>query len=300
MSNYGQKMKRRLAGILVIIAVLSPVSLIRGEDISREYAQWRACRDNLKTNSSLVLYYTMEEGAGNKVKNLAEGGIKGIEVEGISFKRTSLLNGDIKGAEWVKESHIPGKYCLSLGGNGARMFVSGLPAEINNLPQKTLMVTLKVLGQGTGTACPGCGRIIDKENDTYNAGWRLWISNPANNAKDKFRLQYNHNFTEKGGSWFAQNLLEFHKWYTVAMTYDCTSVSNVPVFYINGEKAGTGWNEGIRGTSTDDSTIELCFGAMGKEAVYWPLWALVDEIAIFNRVLADKEIKDLYGGEWYK
>ena len=102
--------------------------------------------------------------------------------------------------------------------------------------------------------------------------------------KDKFSFGFTQTLQ---GPWFwvaDDEVLDQNTWYHVAATHDGEKIS----IYINGELA----NENAANSQIPDATTPLMFGVHGI-APATKFIGLLDEIGIFNTVLAADEIKDI-------
>ncbi len=103
----------------------------------------------------------------------------------------------------------------------------------------TAWIKPKSFGEGT------LGRIIDDGGTSTSNGWALAVCNDGNSShcNNQSLLLYNNS---NGGTdgWFSSNAnsITTNTWTHVAVTFDNSSVSNTPTFYINGIQMTTTTN----------------------------------------------------------
>jgi beta-galactosidase len=98
-------------------------------------------------------------------------------------------------------------------------------------------------------------------------------------------------FATVNGEWFtAQNSVSIGSWYHVAVSYDRTSLTNVPALYVNGVRlvptlfaTPSGTTPSYTGTGYIGNRADLGRGWNGS----------IDDLRIYNRLLTDAEVQAL-------
>ena len=171
--------------------------------------------------------------------------------------------------------------------------------SINNLQKMTLSAWANLTDYGPWQ----CPRIFDKDrNQTLSAAWLLEMCGPAYGTGNVGTLGTRQNFTDGSqGSWYTpEGYLTTGTWQHVLMTYDRTSISNVPIFYVNGVLAPTvTYSSPVGGTPKDDSGIPLWLGGqryISSNNQVRAVWnGYLDDVKIYNRIVTAAEIPILAG-----
>lgn len=131
----------------------------------------------------------------------------------------------------------------------------------------------------TGVGGGDTGVILTK----YPNGWTFGVS-PYRNT-----IVFSQNTTGSVGGWDATtNAIKLNAWHHVAVTYDSTSLSNRPVFYIDGvAQAITQWSAPT-GSLNESGNIIL-----GSESIY-NYNGFVDDLRLYDGILSGEDIKTLY------
>jgi beta-galactosidase len=95
-------------------------------------------------------------------------------------------------------------------------------------------------------------------------------------------------FATGNGEWFtAQNSVGTGAWYHVAVSYDKTSLTNVPALYVNGVRLAPALFATPSGTTPSYSGT----GYIGNRADLGRGWnGSIDDLRIYNRLLSDAEV----------
>jgi hypothetical protein len=110
-----------------------------------------------------------------------------------------------------------------------------------------------------------------------------------NNSLDFATAQTANNTLPVNGEWnTAPNTVSTGAWYHVAISYDKTSLANVPALYINGVRMAftTSSNPSVKTPAYTGTTY---IGNRPDGARGWN--GLVDDLRIYNRLLADSEVQ---------
>jgi len=145
----------------------------------------------------------------------------------------------------------------------------------------TLSVWMRAESDGEGNQ----GRILDTNQPT-NEGWLLYALEESGGA---CRVQFASVFTGTNGFWKTTNLdITLNEWVNVTMVYDSDLVSNVPLYYINGELVTTTTTTTPTGTITDNSANSLFVGSENGGSATFD--GDVDIVTLYNRSLTAAEI----------
>jgi beta-galactosidase len=112
-----------------------------------------------------------------------------------------------------------------------------------------------------------------------------------NNALDFATAQTANTTLPVNGEWVtAPNTISTGVWYHVAISYDKSSLANVPVLYVNGVRMAltTSANPSVK---TPSYTGTTCIGNRQDGTRGWN--GLIDDLRIYNRLLADSEVQSL-------
>jgi hypothetical protein len=133
------------------------------------------------------------------------------------------------------------------------------------------------------------GRILDKATDlTGNDGWFLCVNNGGTVTEHMF---FARDFNIQRGSWYTpQSSISIAQWQHVAVTYDDSSTSNVPIMYINGDSQTLDYDELPIGSAMDDSAVNCFIGnfAGGRTRTFD---GAIDEVRISDSIIS---------GDWLK
>jgi len=97
------------------------------------------------------------------------------------------------------------------------------------------------------------GRIFDKNQ---------WVFHLKDESSGFVKLNFTHSFSTTTGDWFTTNrVVPLNAWSHVAIVYDGSSVSNDPIFYLNGVAQTLTEDSTPAGTRSSDASSDLYIGA---------------------------------------
>jgi hypothetical protein len=136
-------------------------------------------------------------------------------------------------------------------------------------------------------------RMVAKTNyvSMQVTGWQFGLSNDGANGYSN-ALTFARIWSTSGGQWRANDAVALNEWRHYCVTYDASSTSNDPVFYMNGAAQVTGEVAAPAGSYFDDTPVALNIGRL--EATGELFDGQMAGILIFNRALTAAEIKDIY------
>lgn len=181
---------------------------------------------------------------------------------------------------WNPSTRLSGR--LHLTCDGVDDVLVGSTSMAADLSQKTILAWVYLTSYGGG----GLGRILDKRDVT---GW-TWL---ANNFNVTNGLSFTQNFSTSNGSWALTNRMTLNTWLHLGISYDRTSTSNVPTFYLNGEALAPDTTlSSPSGTADSDasSTLRMCDDGSAARN----LGASLDDVLIFQRLLTPVEVRTVY------
>ena len=190
--------------------------------------------------------------------------------------------GDCTTASTAWGNGATGKFNSSLDFDGSDDYVTlSSPTALDNITQLTISTWVNPAGFGGS----GLGRIWDKGAALTN---RSFYINSSNNS-----LWFNQSFGD-GGQWHSgANTINTSQWQHVVITYDNSSFSNTPLFYINGVLKTTTANQTpTTGSSYDDSAQNAYIGNAVAGARSFD--GLIDDFRIYKYLLTASQIKNLY------
>ena len=267
--------------IIVILAGMLMPSLRQARQKAK-YARWLGIRQSTRYDPDCVAYWTFEndttDPANNKLKNLAN-------CSSQKYYNPRELDGTITGATLkMNGGRWPGKSCLEFDGDD---YVT-IPYTHSLDTKKTLTVVLWIK-----TAQTDRGGLFGQYNNSNGGGGYLIYVNVA-------RYIYFYWYTKEKtgpstlhthGSYFDKPGVFDNKWHFLVYTYDPVSSAKVSV------------DGGASVSGSDSSPGELSFYErdyfIGSESdssgsPNYFFTGRIDELAVYNRVLTDKEIKELY------
>jgi len=165
--------------------------------------------------------------------------------------------------------------------NGTTNYVNvGSDSALDNLAQKSLSVWININGGGESNA----GRYFDKGG---TSGWLFFGGYQTVSFIHGFSSNRVYGITNTG-------VISTTGWYHLVLTYDNSSLTNVPLLYINGVLTGwaSGTYESPSGTPNDDSSYVITLG--NNIATNRAFKGLMDQPTIWNRILTSSEITEIY------
>ncbi len=161
---------------------------------------------------------------------------------------------------------------------------AGSAASLDDITTRTVTAWIKPTTSGENNY----GRIADKTQWLFYTCDNSFIGCSSTNNK----LAFAQNFSTTNATWRTVNNITLGTWQHVAVTYDASSSSNDPIFYINGVPAGTYEYQAPVGTFLTDAADSLCVGNSSTSTRSFD--GTLDEVRVYNRVLSASEIQSLY------
>ena len=129
-------------------------------------------------------------------------------------------------------------------------------------------------------------RILDK--DEGSIGWFLFMGDFSGNNLD---LRFGTRRDTTSGLWSTTSReLTFNESQHIAITYDGSSTTNNPVFYVNGVSVTITEDVTPSGVQKDDSNSYLFIGNLRSNSQTFD--GIIDEVSIWDVALTASEIKD--------
>jgi hypothetical protein len=103
-------------------------------------------------------------------------------------------------------------------------------------------------------------------------------------------LTWTQKTTGTSGGWNAPDgSIQLNRWQHVAVTYDCSSIANEPIFYVNGVAVTPNLvvSTPTGATQCNDSSFNKYISAEGL----FP--GIMDDVRLYSRILTATEIKQL-------
>ena len=119
--------------------------------------------------------------------------------------------------------------------------------------------------------------------------WVLYFKDGGSDLKVEFVVSHS---TQSGVWKNTDTALAYNTWHHIVVTYDDDSTSNNPTFYVNGASITVTETTSPLGTYSSDTSIDLAIG--NNEGLTNTLSGNVDEVSIWNTVLSESAIAQLY------
>jgi len=170
---------------------------------------------------------------------------------------TAYLNHGTPEASMISGDQVAGQLDGSLHFDGVDDSVNtGSAASLDNHTPMTMEAWINPNTWGEDPTY-GYGRVLEKGTR------KIFLVS----TEDGFvnTMKFAHQFSGNDGTWFATtNALSLDSWAHVAVTYDSSSIANVPTFYVNGQPLTTTVDPDIpggpTGTADPDATYDLIIG----------------------------------------
>jgi hypothetical protein len=118
------------------------------------------------------------------------------------------------------------------------------------------------------------------------------------NANNDFKLNFQHRFSTTTGEWRSDNnVLTDSIFIHIAITYDNSSTSNNPLFYINGSSVALTERSTPVGTANKNTNVILLGN---REDTLRPYYGTKNDIRIYNAILAEAEIAKIVNETSYR
>jgi RNA polymerase sigma-70 factor (ECF subfamily) len=175
----------------------------------------------------------------------------------------------------------------------------GSPIALNDLTRYTIAAWIlpRTFGQPEPIGLNNHGRILDKRSRNSESsregtvGWSLLISNQVP-ASSSGTFHFRQAFSSLEGWWGSQSdSVELGLWQHIALTYDNSSTTNLPAFYINGTRVTTVVEAEPAGTVIPDAASALVIGNVDTPTRAFD--GILDDVRLYGRILTPAEITAL-------
>ena len=252
--------------LIIVFLAAMPLPALQEESGKDGYTRWLTYKNKLCSDSSLIAYYTFEEGEGILLRNRAIGGPQNVGYV------PEKMDGEIVGATWVKNGgRWTEKNVLEFDG-----FVDYINCGHDKSWHITDAITIEAWIKPTPPHEEGYGGIFC--NLVGYAGSRLLVKN---NGKLLSQVGINDTTQNVWGAAITNNI-----WNYVVYVYD----GSHEVWYSNGTKGRLYPTTGTINTGTADVIIGWGTSQFG----YYHFKGKIGEVAIYDRALSADEIKTHY------
>lgn len=123
-------------------------------------------------------------------------------------------------------------------------------------------------------------------------GWQMLLDY---NSFTALLPSFYHTFTGAPGHWFATTVLPYSQWSHLCVTYNNSSTTNDPSFYVNGVLVPTYENQTPTGSASTEAAGDMYIGAYNNAGSPGELFdGVIDEARVYNRIITASEVKALY------
>lgn len=179
---------------------------------------------------------------------------------------------------------VKGKVGQALNFDGSNDYVTvGSPASLDDI---VALSTCAWIYPETMPASASYMEVVEKTST--NDGWEFLVYNNGG----EFLLGLFRNFSTSDGAWFADTIIPLNQWTYACFSYDRSSASNDPAFYINGAPITATEYYTPSGTVNSDAAAALNIGAYNATTARFD--GPIDEVRVYNRILSADEVWSLY------
>jgi hypothetical protein len=229
--------------------------------------RWQTCRDRLRSDPALVLYYPFEE------DQAKPGKLVNISAVG------DLLNGEIVKAKWA-QGRFPGKQALHFRGPGSGNYVE--------IPQEQLF---DFTGPFSVLVWFRCSDYTKNNADLISKGLTSWRIVRAHEKKESV-LTFNTNQRDKAAKdeyLIAKTRIKDKRWHCVAAICDSVAPTIKKHIYLDGALENS---HELPGT-LNQNNLSVLIGNREKGSDR-TISGWIDEVAVFRRALSAEEIARIY------
>jgi hypothetical protein len=215
-----------------------------------------------------VAYYKFDEGTGTTSVNDSSGN-----------GNTGTMNGSMTESDWVS-----GKYGSALDFDSTDDRINAGSASY-----------VDDIFDGGGTVEAWVNLRSDGESDKSNIISKDTVAFHVSADGSGLDIGLDQGFSGGGANWFVWNTFSINTWAHVSVTYDNSSASNDPTFYVNGIKQTLNTDVNSTGTRTSDAASSLYFG--GDNLGGATIDGKIDDIRIYDYVRTPAQIiEDMNAG----
>ena len=231
------------------------------------YHQWKAYSYQLQSRHDLVAYYTFEKDGTGMLSNMA--GLTRGKYQG----ELGSLQDNGRMPEWV-EGRWPGKTALKFNANAQQYVVVEADEQLNISGEVTLAAWIKIDQKNGG------GHILSNRIEQGAVNYQLAYNVSSYNNKIQFlRYAQGRERVIPGDS-----VISLKEWHLLAISHDNMQIK----FYVDGEL------QEVRDYKFKTSPViaDLFIGSDLTDVDMFQ--GVIGEIAIFNNVLNDAELAEMY------
>ena len=190
---------------------------------------------------------------------------------------------------WNPTSRRGGYMMFDFNGSAGYIDV-GARGALDNMPQKTIIAWFNMRSWGGAFL----GRMVDKKGGGGEGAGNGWFFSIDGNGNG--RISFFQDFSTTKGWWAYDDgatVGQLGIWRFVAVSYDRTSTSNVPQFYVDGQPVTLNvTNSTPVGTAVDDSGVSLKIGDDGTGTRVFD--GNLEDIIVYNMILSPAIIAQMY------
>ena len=191
--------------------------------------------------------------------------------EGNANDETDNYNGTVTGA-----------ISTQFGNFGQAYTFDGIDDAINtNLSSHYTKISIEMWVYLNGWGESALGRLIDKRTNNSEV-FNFMVE--GNNRRLFFTSYWS---TNRGVWWSPNDVLSLNTWYYIALTYDASSVSNIPKIYLNGESLSLYVDSSPLGIPSETSDPYIIGNRGAHDRTFD---GVIDSVRISNIIRSDEEI----------